>query len=485
MRAFEQLHVVSDLHLGGRAGRQIFDQHGPLASLVDELRGRSVDGLGLVLNGDVVDFLAEPGASYLDPRGAADKLERIMKDEAFRPAWDALGRFVAADGRELVFVLGNHDVELALPAVRDLLLQKLSGGEPTRRGRISFSFEGAGFTCRVGGALVHCTHGNEVDDWNFVDVRQLVEVMRAVNRGQPPREWDPNAGTKLVIDVMNDVKARYPFVDLLKPETAAVPAVLLAMDESIGQRLLKLAPVLLRLAATSAGRRGGLLGGSELVEARQGDVALQLLLGGAAAADFRDPAASAPDVSEDELLRRVEERFARGEDPVSSTAREGTLGLPGVILDRFLRRDPAESLRDALQRWLREDRSFDHATPDSTSCALDRDVGKDVRVIVAGHTHLQRALRRSGGQGAYFNSGTWINLVRLREDVLASPEAFAPAFAAMRKGTMDALEGGGLIERRPTVVSIERENGRVFGELRYARTDPARLEPVPDSRQEA
>ena len=36
-----------------------------------------------------------------------------------------------------------------------------------------------------------------------------------------PSEWGPNAGTKMVKDVMNEVKRRYAWIDLLKPETQA------------------------------------------------------------------------------------------------------------------------------------------------------------------------------------------------------------------------------------------------------------------------
>ena len=32
---------------------------------------------------------------------------------------------------------------------------------------------------------------------------------------------------------------------------------------------------------------------------------------------------------------------------------------------------------------------------------------------MTGHTHLERVLARSGGRGAYFNSGTWVPLIRL------------------------------------------------------------------------
>ncbi len=81
----------------------------------------------MVLNGDIVDFLAESPAAYLDPNGSIDKLERIFyKDKSFSGVWTALQEFVAQPNRQLILVLGNHDVELALPHVTEWILEKLS-----------------------------------------------------------------------------------------------------------------------------------------------------------------------------------------------------------------------------------------------------------------------------------------------------------------------------------------------------------------------
>src|SRR5262249_44454651 len=81
-------------------------------------------------------------------------------------------------------------------------------------------------------ARVFCTHGNEVDEWNWVDYTLLGQLANAINAGRPAdaTRWRPNGGTRLVRDVMNLVKRAYPFVDLLKPETAAVAGVLMAID---------------------------------------------------------------------------------------------------------------------------------------------------------------------------------------------------------------------------------------------------------------
>ena len=38
-----------------------------------------------------------------------------MDTKAFTPVFEGLKTFLAADGRDLVILIGNHDVEIALP----------------------------------------------------------------------------------------------------------------------------------------------------------------------------------------------------------------------------------------------------------------------------------------------------------------------------------------------------------------------------------
>jgi hypothetical protein len=104
--------------------------------------------------------------------------------------------------------------------------------------------------------------------------------------------------------------------------------------------------------------------------------------------------------------------------------------------------------------------------------------------VIAGHTHLERAIPRDGG-GVYFNSGTWARLIQLAPAVLDDATAFAKVYAAFARGTLAALDQlPGLVLRRPTLVSVWRESESTLGELRRVRLDAsvARLEPVPETR---
>src|SRR5205823_11965542 len=172
----------------------------------------------LVINGDFVDFLAERPSRHFDAGGAVKKLARIAADPAFAAVFDALRRFIAVPRHRLAIVLGNHDVELALPWVRQALQTLLCGADEASAGRILWSLDGEGVLLRIGsdaGPRVLCVHGNEVDGWNVVDHETLRRMGRDGLRDQRVDEdYVPNAGSRMVIEVMNDIKQRYPFVDL-------------------------------------------------------------------------------------------------------------------------------------------------------------------------------------------------------------------------------------------------------------------------------
>lgn len=476
---FDELYSISDLHLGGTPGFQIFNSGAEVEKLVNALRAADSERpdrrVALVVNGDLVDFLAERPARHFDPAGAVDKLSRIVKDPAFAPVWRSLQKFAATRNRSLVITLGNHDVELALPWVRSHLLDVLSGGNEAARGRITLSFDGAGFLCRVGNAEVLCVHGNEVDTWNVTDHETIRRIGRDLTHGLPVESWIPNAGTQLVIDVMNDLKGRYPFIDLLKPEMEGVIPTILALAPDQRDKVRAVVATARRLAFDKVRRATGFLGAEDAVEAA---VALPA---GAVAGRFGSPG------SRKALLAEADERMRSGVDPLSlvpADERGEYLGLSGAVLRFFRGEDTSEVLREALEQ-LREDRSFDFAAEDATFKSLDEKIGGDIDFVIAGHTHLERALRRKKGRGWYFNSGTWVRLIRLEKDVLGDKDKFGKVFDAFKAGTMDALDQfKGLVLRRLTLVAVWSDGEGTHGELRHVGLTPSEplVSPVPNSR---
>ncbi len=144
--------------------------------------------IALILNGDIVDYLADEKAEYFDWPNALDKLKRAMEDPEQADVWKALQEFVESGRGDLVLVLGNHDLELSLPEPHAHLLKYLSDGKHDRRGRIVFALDGAGFSCRVDSARVLCLHGNEADPWNAIEYGRLSLIRRALARGSHSRQ---------------------------------------------------------------------------------------------------------------------------------------------------------------------------------------------------------------------------------------------------------------------------------------------------------
>lgn len=245
---YDEVHVISDLHMGGRTGFQIFRETAKLAGYIRWVALQRPNGrVALILNGDVIDTLAEETPDYIAVDNAEAIIAGIMASPQFAPIWEALANYVKTAGRTLVFVLGNHDLEMSFPVVQHAVVEQLTGNEgPVARGRIEFSTMGAGYSCLVGNARVFCTHGNEVDAWNYTRYEELAKVGRRLNSGRPlpPGAWEPNAGTRMVKDVMNRVKIRYPWIDLLKPEMQAAVGVLLALDPGQLKKIHHLLPVI-------------------------------------------------------------------------------------------------------------------------------------------------------------------------------------------------------------------------------------------------
>jgi hypothetical protein len=220
------------LKKGHPRGFRICTNVGALAEFVDTLAAKPADGtqVELVINGDMVDFLAErhETAPHWRPF-VADQVTAVRKlgdiVERDRTFFEALRRLLDR-GHRLVILLGNHDLELCLPMVRRRLevALGLKGSHDYR-----FIFDGEAYL--VGDALIE--HGNRYDKFNVVDYDGLRRVRSLLSRNQPVPEkyhFQPPAGSHMVAEVINPIKEEYRFVDLLKPETEAVIPLLLALE---------------------------------------------------------------------------------------------------------------------------------------------------------------------------------------------------------------------------------------------------------------
>lgn len=521
---FDQLYVISDLHFGGQPGFQIFGSRDEMLWFLAHLSGLDAHlEVGLVINGDFIDFLAEAPALHFDPDGALAKLERIaLHDPTFSPIFSALRQYVSTPHRHLIINLGNHDLELALPWVnarlRDILTREqpqageagaivspganagANAGSDTdaaidtanqaglatadAASRLHCVFDGSGVLAEVGGKSVLCVHGNEVDRWNPADFETLRQIGRDMRFGRPVEPWIPNAGSKMVIEVMNPVKKTYPFVDLLKPELDAVVPVLLACDAGLINKLDDVLGVLAARASAAVIKPNGMLGSDTPVNPRTTPESNAGRTAALMAQKFPTRHIG-HEQHADNMMQEAEAQARKGLRPADLVQRQAgqQLGAFDAVVNLFRGQSASEVLREALEK-LDQDRSFELADRDDTFKALDQQTGSHIDFLVAGHTHLERALPRSRGRGYYYNSGTWVRLIQLDKAVRQSPREFEDWFNTLKHGSMTTLDARpDLIKRFCSVVVIQAgetgshgTNGNgatgngATGELRHIRT---------------
>lgn len=452
------VYVISDLHLGGARATDAgpsFQMCPPearrrLARFIEAVRTSSVDPSRadapreLIINGDLVDFLAEePFESFtVEPHAGAAKLRQIMRncDEDAEPeqrVFPALRRF-AADGHALTVILGNHDIELALPDVRQAFFDYLTEGRPSR---VEFLFEGE--ACRRGRALIE--HGNRYDGWNAVAYGTLRAVRARASRGEPVFPFAPPAGSRLVTQVMNPLKGVYRFIDLLKPENEALIPILSALHPVAVREMRGIFNAWRAKAPVQAGAVpdretyvGDFDASLDVVPDFFTRVGSRATIAGSAPAAAPGRPSVMNEIEGDPVdeatLNRTEALLMDAEALLHEVSGEGDVvpdqlsevgdGMvawvrSGLSLARASRADETrryQHLRNALAQHRKTiGTTFSLETEGADYLeAANRLENEDTRVVLFGHTHLPKSIALRKG-GRYINTGTWCRTIRLDE----------------------------------------------------------------------
>lgn len=393
--------VISDLHLGG-VGRSLASHPEVLTSFLEEnTQVQPETETELVIAGDFVDFLASaPIAAFChSEREAEETLRHVagQSPEVFR----ALAAFAATN--QVTVLVGNHDVELGLPRVQRALHELLG---PNLR------FIDDGRAYRVGPALIE--HGNDFDGANMNDWNGLRLIRAFASRGLPaPVELlNVSAGSEIVFHVVNPLKQRYPFIDLLQPEGIVLALLLLAFEPTLAADFQSIARLLAaqRKQAQSDARQ--LRAGPHLIAAVEPpdpppDQDLTRLFGQSYEALRRPALLNAAPVWYHAFRQATQESLATYFD---KPAREGETVVPPKRL---------EQIRVALARMLENEASADL----SADCGVygtmaERMFGSDTKVVIMGHTHQARY--KASNNGTYVNTGTWADVIRIPQAALES-----------------------------------------------------------------
>jgi len=461
--AAHEVFIISDLHIGGRfpetegdRGFRMMTRPDVLTDFIKEVatkaksaaENEALPTIELVINGDFIDFLAE---SHQDDNGQPvwvpfienpERAVAVFKEIADRgpdaPIFDALAALLEAGG-QLTILLGNHDLELSLPPVRAAFEQRI-GLQPHHRYR--FLYDGEAYI--VGDALIE--HGNRYDSFNVVNHDALRRLRSFMSRHQHEHlgraKFRAPAGSHVVAEVMNPFKADYAFVDLLKPESEAFVALILALEPDTRKDLARLATL-----AAEAATHGM---AEPAVSKRKGDIAST---GGSTGrprgmasgmASRTRPRRSEGDDALREALAQVwspevlesalsTTRTAAGQDIAG--------GLPaGVrgVLDLF-RKGHNQVFEDRLEQVRQAVRALEDPDKDFSSSSIDKKgryfkAARDLaiasgeqrfRYVVFGHTHFAKDVPVQEGEEdgpRYLNTGTWANLMRFPKKLFSESE---------------------------------------------------------------
>jgi UDP-2,3-diacylglucosamine pyrophosphatase LpxH len=499
MKIERSVYVISDLHVGGnyaddraqhadrKRGFRMMTRVKELSAFVRKIaKLPNAPSVELVVNGDFIDFLAEE-------EGAGGKLDlsepptwtpfRARRGEALQAfklvvsrdgeLFQALNELLKS-GKTLTILLGNHDIELCLPDVRAALEAELGPG--------TLRFLDDGQALDLGDVLID--HGNLFDPANVVDHDRLRLVRAAYSRGwfeDLGAVFTAPAGSKLVATVMNPIKVKYGFIDLLKPESEPLFALLLALEPGYRGQIGEATRALAHAIKTLVPKQGvpyrlrNVGDDNSGTTAQLRDVAGHSSDGEMAALDGLIATVLANDPAAAKALKALGSEEARavnvaggwrpkwsllglllGEETGDLDARlpavQGTLrALDG---DRAFRRDQEEARYLDAAKWL--------ATqgPDQ----------KGYKAVVFGHTHHAKQLPIAGTNATYFNTGTWANLMRfpaeLTREGATADQVKQELLAFATKVSKNDLDS--LVVFAPTYVRLDLDGkGKLIkGELR-------------------
>jgi UDP-2,3-diacylglucosamine pyrophosphatase LpxH len=146
---------LSDTHIGGDEGHDIFESPEELTALLEELSAHGAP-VELVLAGDFFDFL-EIG----EVPNAENRASVTMSRPEYRKLISALRTFTAGEGHRVIYLPGNHDAEVWWnPAIQTTLREE---------GLVEdFALSYAASFESVPEQVVYCEHGNKFDPANTI-----------------------------------------------------------------------------------------------------------------------------------------------------------------------------------------------------------------------------------------------------------------------------------------------------------------------------
>jgi UDP-2,3-diacylglucosamine pyrophosphatase LpxH len=402
----EDLFVLSDLHLAAERNAGLFQSDAGLAACLRWILTDTRDSL-TVLAGDVLDFLIlTNGRAKIDFAHLGDHTREII--EHHPEVFEALSELARSPRHQLVLMSGDHDSELIFPSVRETIELRLGGNfinPPVR-----WLVHGEALRLRVGEAVALIEHGNVLDPWNRTDHAALQRAFALDSRNLPGGDdYQPPLGRRLVLEVLNQLRGSYHWIDCLKPETEAVLPLLWHFASRQQQKLI------ISLAEDYLSIR---------------DFALNKKIGNA-------PNPERLYEGEKEAENSTQDKaFKDWYDEIKDQQSQTPVAVKGE--DKLIRKLRPVSARDTF---------FELERPGDTVKYLRPIFEGGTDLVIHGHTHSAKACAVDGG--FYLNTGTWGQVLRLprRDD---GDRAWQDFLNLLRKNDAECL-------RCPTLARVRRD----------------------------
>lgn len=368
----EDILVLSDLHMAPERGSGLFQADKALASFLNWVMEQDTRLTYVVIAGDLLDFLVPQEKSEklttFDPQNAPQRTLLIL--DRHPEVFSAMARIANSPRHRLVILNGNHDPELVLPAVQQVIEDRFADGGASPVLRWLVHGEAARF--QVGKAEVCIEHGDLFDDWNRIDRDRLRRALSRISRGFIKEHgFHAPPGSQLVLDYLTDLRIQFPWVDYLKPEReAVVPIVNHFLPVQRRADLRRALQPWLRYQGNALETLG-----------------LKLL----------------PPVT---LVRGPEDRKSKRKKLAD------WLRMQREQVLQSLKEARREKLLKHLRATSAEDGYFDLECPDDAAGEIAQILDQGTDLVIHGHTHAAKAYPL-GSRGLYFNTGTWGQLLAL------------------------------------------------------------------------
>lgn len=218
-KALKTIIVISDVHLG--AGAYVGNRRNYLEDfhydreLVEFLEyysegdyaSRDVE---LVINGDLLDFLAVPYVRFYDDEfwseeAAMEKLKLILK--AHPEVIEAFGNFLKCKNKKMTYIIGNHDAELVFESLRSFFIEQLP---EEARENFSFFMDHSGEYQPVAGIVIK--HGHEYEVAHHFHYENSI-----VSDENGRKYFIPPWGSYYVTRVLNKFKQERDHINAVRP----------------------------------------------------------------------------------------------------------------------------------------------------------------------------------------------------------------------------------------------------------------------------